>query len=231
MVFLLDGSDGVRTSFPLLKEFVQRLVESLDVGADRVRVAVVQYSDRTRPEFYLNSYLNQQDVVDAIRGLTLLGGPIPNTGAALDFVLRNVLVTSAGSRLMKGVPQLLIVLTADRSGDDVWGPSVALKRQGAVALGIGVGAADIAEMQAISFIPDFAVAVPTFRQLGDIQQDIAQRVIRLSPEELITLRPVLPPLPGPGEEGAPRVSVPRGIWVSCSDGGLRSLPGFVSSAA
>ncbi|XP_036092335.1 collagen alpha-3(VI) chain isoform X6 [Rousettus aegyptiacus] len=219
VVFLLDGSDGVRTSFPLLKEFVQRLVESLDVGADRVRVAVVQYSDRTRPEFYLNSYLNQQDVVDAIRGLTLLGGPIPNTGAALDFVLRNVLVTSAGSRLMKGVPQLLIVLTADRSGDDVWGPSVALKRQGAVALGIGVGAADIAEMQAISFIPDFAVAVPTFRQLGDIQQDIAQRVIRLSPEELITLRPVLPPLPGPGAGGKKDV-------VFLIDGSQRAGPEF-----
>lgn len=207
MVFLLDGSDGVRTSFPLLKEFVQRLVESLDVGPDRVRVAVVQYSDRTRPEFYLNSYIDQQDVVSAIRGLTLLGGPTPNTGAALDFVLRNILVSSAGSRLAEGVPQLLIVLTADRSGDDVRGPSVALKRQGAVALGIGIGSADVTEMQTISFIPDFAVAVPTFRQLGDIQQDISQRVIRLSREELSKLQEVVYPLPGPGKEGASRVFV------------------------
>lgn len=205
MVFLLDGSDGVRTSFPLLKEFMQRLVESLDVGPDQVRVAVVQYSDQTRPEFYLNSYMDQQGVVSAISRLTLLGGPTPNTGAALDFVLRNILVTSAGSRLAEGVPQILIVLTADRSGDDVQGPSVALKRQGAVTLGIGVGSADIAEMQAISFLPDFAVAVPTFRQLGDVQQDISQRVTQLSREELEKLRRKLL---RPGEEGAPWVFVP-----------------------
>nr|XP_012289578.1 collagen alpha-3(VI) chain isoform X7 [Aotus nancymaae] len=201
VVFLLDGSEGVRSGFPLLKEFVQRVVESLDVGQDRVRVAVVQYSDRTRPEFYLNSYMNQQDVVNAIRQLTLLGGPTPNTGAALEFVLRNILVSSAGSRITEGVPQLLIVVTADRSGDDVRNPSVVLKRGGAVPIGIGIGNADITEMQTISFIPDFAVAIPTFRQLGTIQQVISERVTQLTREELSRLQPVLQPLPSPGVGG------------------------------
>nr|XP_025840129.1 collagen alpha-3(VI) chain isoform X5 [Vulpes vulpes] len=198
VVFLIDGSEGVRSGFPLLKEFVQRVVESLDVGPDRVRVAVVQYSDRTRPEFYLNSYMDQQSVVNAIRRLTLLGGPTPNTGAALDFVLRNILISSAGSRIAEGVPQLLIVLTADRSGDDVRGPSVVLKRGGAVPIGIGIGNADITEMQTISFIPDFAVAIPTFRQLGTIQQVVSDRVIQLSREELSRLQPVLLPPTSPG---------------------------------
>ena len=201
VVFLLDGSEGVRSGFPLLKEFVQRVVESLDVGQDRVRVAVVQYSDRTRPEFYLNSYMNQQDVVNAVRQLTLLGGPTPNTGAALEFVLRNILVSSAGSRITEGVPQLLIVLTADRSGDDVRNPSVVVKRGGAVPIGIGIGNADITEMQTISFIPDFAVAIPTFRQLGTVQQVISERVTQLTREELSRLQPVLQPLPSPGTQG------------------------------
>ncbi|XP_045337805.1 collagen alpha-3(VI) chain isoform X4 [Leopardus geoffroyi] len=198
VVFLIDGSEGVRSGFPLLKEFVQRVVESLDVGPDRVRVAMVQYSDRTRPEFYLNSYMDQQSVVSAIRKLALLGGPAPNTGAALDFVLRNILISSAGSRIAEGVPQLLIVLTADRSGDDVRGPSVVLKRGGAVPIGIGIGNADITEMQTISFIPDFAVAIPTFRQLGTVQQVISDRVIQLSREELSRLQPVLLPPTSPG---------------------------------
>ncbi|KAJ8781625.1 hypothetical protein J1605_010883 [Eschrichtius robustus] len=200
VVFLIDGSEGVRSGFPLLKEFVQRVVESLDVGADRVRVAVVQYSDRTRPEFYLNSYMDQQSIVGAIRGMTLLGGPTPNTGAALDFVLRNILIGSAGSRIAEGVPQLLIVLTADRSGDDVSGPSVVLKRGGAVPIGIGIGNADITEMQTISLIPDFAVAIPTFRQLGTVQQVISDRVTQLSREELGRLRASLVPVTSPGKE-------------------------------
>ncbi|XP_007114155.2 collagen alpha-3(VI) chain isoform X4 [Physeter macrocephalus] len=201
VVFLIDGSEGVRNGFPLLKEFVQRVVESLDVGADRVRVAVVQYSDRTRPEFYLNSYMDQQSIVGAIRGLTLLGGPTPNTGAALDFVLRNILIGSAGSRIAEGVPQLLIVLTADRSGDDVRGPSVVLKRGGAVPIGVGIGNADITEMQTISLIPDFAVVIPTFRQLGTVQQVISERVTQLSREELSRLRASVVPPTTPGVGG------------------------------
>ncbi|XP_006866840.1 PREDICTED: collagen alpha-3(VI) chain [Chrysochloris asiatica] len=201
VVFLLDGSDSVRNGFSLLKEFVQRLVESLDVGQDRVRVAVVQYSDRTRPEFYLNSYTDQQGVINAIRRLTLLGGRAPNTGAALDFVLRNILVSSVGSRIAEGVPQLLIVLTADKSGDDVQGPSVVLKRGGAVPIGIGIGNADISEMQTISFIPDFAVTIPTFRNLGTVHQVISERVTQLNREELKRLQAILPPTsPGFGSK-------------------------------
>uniref|UniRef100_A0A5F9C4J3 VWFA domain-containing protein n=1 Tax=Oryctolagus cuniculus TaxID=9986 RepID=A0A5F9C4J3_RABIT len=198
VVFLIDGSEGVRSGFPLLKEFVQRVVESLDVGPDRVRVALVQYSDRTRPEFYLNSYMDRQGVLGAIGRLAPLGGPTPNTGAALDFVLRNILVSSAGSRMAEGVPQLLIVLTADRSGDDVRGPSVVLKRGGAVPIGIGIGNADISEMQTISFIPDFAVAIPTFRELGTVQQVISERVTQLNREELSRLQPIFLPPPSPG---------------------------------
>lgn len=199
MVFLIDGSEGVRSGFPLLKDFMQRVVESLDVSPDRVRVAVVQYSDRTRPEFYLNSHMDQQGVINAIRKLTFLGGPIPNTGAALDFVLRNILTSSTGSRMAEGVPQLLIVLTAERSGDDVRGPSVILKRGGAVPIGIGIGNADISEMQTISFIPDFAVAIPTFHELGTVQQVISERVTHLSREELSRLKPIFLPPSSPGE--------------------------------
>ncbi|XP_054556155.1 collagen alpha-3(VI) chain isoform X3 [Talpa occidentalis] len=199
VVFLIDGSEGVRGGFSLLKEFVQRVVESLDVGRDRVRVAVVQYSDRTRPEFYLNSYMDQQSVISAIRRLTLLGGPTPNTGAALSFVLQNILVESAGSRIEEGVPQLLIVLTADRSGDDVLAPSIVLKQGGAVPIGIGIGNADITEMQTISFIPDFAVAIPDFRRLESIQQVVSERVIQLNRQEVGRLQPVLGP---PGRPGA-----------------------------
>uniref|UniRef100_A0A8C2UVY7 Collagen alpha-3(VI) chain n=1 Tax=Chinchilla lanigera TaxID=34839 RepID=A0A8C2UVY7_CHILA len=198
VVFLIDGSEGVRSGFALLKDFVERLVQSLDVGPDRVRVAVVQYSDRTRPEFYLNSFMDQQGVISAIRRLNLLGGPTPNTGAALDFVLKNILTRSAGSRMEDGVPQLLIVLTAERSGDDVRVPSAVLKRGGAVPMGIGIGNADISEMQTISFIPDFAVAIPTFRELGTVQQVISERVTQLNREELSRLQPIFLPPTSPG---------------------------------
>ncbi|XP_045701570.1 collagen alpha-3(VI) chain isoform X5 [Phyllostomus hastatus] len=219
VVFLLDGSDGVRRGFSLLKDLVQRVVESLDVGPDRMRVAVVQYSDRTRPEFYLNSYMDQQSVVSAVRGLALLGGPAPNTGAALDFVLRNILIRSAGSRIEEGVPQLLVILTADRSGDDVSGPSADLERARVVPVGIGIGNADIREMRTISYIPDFAVTVPTFGELANVQQQLYGK-IRLSKEELIRLKETVistTPVPDAGS---------KKDVVFLIDGSLRAGPEF-----
>lgn len=199
VVFLIDGSDGAISSFSALKAFVQRMVESLDVSPDRVRVAVAQYSNYVRPEFPLNAHPDKADVISAIQGLSIMRGSPLNTGRALDYVIKNVFTSSAGSRITEGVPQLLILLTTGKSRDDVREPSVALKASGTVPLGIGIGNADIKELQTISYVPRFALAVPDFNQL-DTAQQLIYRVTRLSQEEIRTLDQV-PEVPtsGPGE--------------------------------
>ncbi|KAF4791131.1 hypothetical protein TURU_133491 [Turdus rufiventris] len=191
VVFLIDGSDGVRRGFPLLKTFVQRVVESLDVGRDKVRVAVAQYSNTIQPEFLLDTYEDKADIVSAIQQLKLMGGSPLNTGAALDYLIKNVFTVSSGSRIAEGVPQFLILLTADRSQDDVRRPSVVLKTSGTVPFGIGIGNADLTELQTISFLPDFAISVPDFSQLDSVQQAISNRVIRLTKQEIESLAPDL----------------------------------------
>ncbi|KAM9189098.1 collagen alpha-3(VI) chain [Mergus octosetaceus] len=191
VVFLIDGSDGVRRGFPLLKTFVQRVVESLDIGRDKVRVAIVQYSNAVQPEFLLDAYEDKADIVSAIQRLTVMGGSPLNTGAALDYLIRNVFTVSSGSRIAEGVPQFLILLTADRSQDDVRRPSVVLKTSGTVPFGIGIGNADLTELQTISFLPDFAISVPDFSQLDSVQQVVSNRVIRLTKKEIESLAPDL----------------------------------------
>ncbi|XP_054236851.1 collagen alpha-3(VI) chain [Indicator indicator] len=191
VVFLIDGSDGVRRGFPLLKSFVQRVVESLDIGRDKVRVAVAQYSNVIQPEFLLDTHEDKADLINAIQELKVMGGSPLNTGAALDYLIKNVFTVSSGSRIAEGVPQFLILLTADRSQDDVRRPSVVLKTSGTVPFGIGIGNADITELQTISFLPDFAIAVPDFSQLDTVQQVVSNRVIRLTKKEIETLAPDL----------------------------------------
>ncbi|XP_064308227.1 collagen alpha-3(VI) chain isoform X5 [Phalacrocorax carbo] len=191
VVFLIDGSDGVRRGFPLLKTFVQRVVESLDIGRDKVRVAVAQYSNVIQPEFLLDTYEDKADLISAIQELKVMGGSPLNTGAALDYLIKNVFTVSSGSRIAEGVPQFLILLTADRSQDDVRRPSVVLKTSGTVPFGIGVGNADLTELQTISFLPDFAISVPDFSQLDTVQQVISNRVIRLTKKEIESLAPDL----------------------------------------
>uniref|UniRef100_A0A8C3LXE5 Collagen alpha-3(VI) chain n=1 Tax=Chrysolophus pictus TaxID=9089 RepID=A0A8C3LXE5_CHRPC len=194
VVFLIDGSDGVRRGFPLLKTFVERVVESLDIGRDKVRVAIVQYSNVIQPEFLLDAYEDKADLVRAIQALTIMGGSPLNTGAALDYLIKNVFTVSSGSRIAEGVPQFLILLTADRSQDDVRRPSVVLKTSGTVPFGIGIGNADLTELQTISFLPDFAISVPDFSQLDSVQQAVSNRVIRLTKKEIESLAPDLPAL-------------------------------------
>ncbi|NXG59024.1 CO6A3 protein, partial [Hemiprocne comata] len=191
VVFLLDGSDGVRRGFPLLKTFVQRVVESLDIGRDKVRVAVAQYSNSIQPEFLLDTYEDKADLISAIQELKVMGGSPLNTGAALDYLIKNVFTVSSGSRIAEGVPQFLILLTADRSQDDVRRPSVVLKTSGTVPFGIGIGNADLTELQTISFLPDFAISVPDFSQLEAVQQVVSNRVIRLTKKEIQSLAPDL----------------------------------------
>ncbi|XP_033921545.1 collagen alpha-3(VI) chain isoform X7 [Melopsittacus undulatus] len=191
VVFLIDGSDGVRRGFPLLKTFVQRVVESLDIGRDKVRVAVAQYSNAVQPEFLLDTHEDKADLINAIQELKIMGGSPLNTGAALDYLIRNVFTVSSGSRIAEGVPQFLILLTADRSQDDVRRPSVVLKTSGTVPFGIGIGNADITELQTISFLPDFAISVPDFSQLDTVHQVVSNRVIRLTKKEIESLAPDL----------------------------------------
>ncbi|XP_075286761.1 collagen alpha-3(VI) chain [Opisthocomus hoazin] len=191
VVFLIDGSDGVRSGFPLLKTFVQRVVESLDIGRDKVRVAVAQYSNVIQPEFLLDTHEDKADLISAIQELKIMGGSPLNTGAALDYLIKNVFTVSSGSRIAEGVPQFLILLTADRSQDDVRRPSVVLKTSGTVPFGIGIGNADLTELQTISFLPDFAISVPDFSQLDTVQQVVSNRVIRLTKKEIESLAPDL----------------------------------------
>ncbi|MEE6490859.1 hypothetical protein FKM82_016035 [Ascaphus truei] len=187
VVFLIDGSDDARSGFSSLRSFIQRLVENLDVGQDRVRVAVVQYSDITRPTFLLNTHQDRQGVQDAIQRLSPIGGSLLNTGAALDYVTTNVFTGSAGSRAAEGVPQFLILLTTGKSRDDVRRPATALKTSGVVPFAVGANKADEAELRTISFTSDFVVYVPDVSQVENVYQTISQRVGQLSREEITTL--------------------------------------------
>ncbi|XP_075036483.1 collagen alpha-3(VI) chain [Mixophyes fleayi] len=186
IVFLIDGSDAARSGFPNLRSFIQRVVEYLDVGQDRVRIAVVQYSDSARSVFLLNTYPDRQDIIRAIQNMSPIGGSVLNTGAALDYASSNVFTAVAGSRAAEGVPQFLILLTSGKSRDDVRRAATSLKSRGVVPYAIGTGRADRAELQAISFKPDFVLYVPDVTELESAYQTFSQRVKAMTTKDIST---------------------------------------------
>ncbi|XP_045563874.1 collagen alpha-3(VI) chain [Salmo salar] len=195
IVFLLDGSDGTRSGFPAVRDFIQSIVGKLSVEENRDRVSVVQYADKPEAHFYLNSHKTKDAIINAVSKMRHKGGRSLNTGAALQFVRHRVFTASSGSRRLEGVPQILILLTSKKSRDDVKGPAVALKDLEIVSLGVGVGDANVRELEIISFQPGFTYQVTEFSELPTIQPQLVATLKRLSKDTEESVAPVTPGIP------------------------------------
>uniref|UniRef100_A0A665UXN0 Collagen, type VI, alpha 3 n=1 Tax=Echeneis naucrates TaxID=173247 RepID=A0A665UXN0_ECHNA len=220
IVFLLDGSDGTRNGFPAMRDFVEKVVEKLNVGENKDRVSVVQYSRDANVNFYLNTYTRKEDIVDSIRGLKHKGGRPLNTGAALQYVRDNVFTDSSGSRRLQGVPQMLVLLNGGRSFDSVDAPASALKQQGIYVIGIGTGGSDSKELQKISYQPNLALSVSDYSDLPTVQEQLSSAMSTV----LLRATPVTPTVTGK-KEGKRKVM--KGISLnSCHTVSLEKRTGF-----
>ncbi|XP_041056882.1 collagen alpha-3(VI) chain isoform X1 [Carcharodon carcharias] len=173
IVFLVDGSFHVGdTNLQAIRDFITRIIETLDIGSDRVRVGLVQYSDVAEPEFYLNTYSSKNEILSEVNRLQLRGGTVLNTGEALDYVHKYIFTKYSGSRKEEGVPQFLILLTGGRSRDDIKKPSDTLLRSGVMTLAIGAENAITQQLQQVALEPSLVYTLDEFRSLPDIQQDV-----------------------------------------------------------
>ncbi|KAL0964068.1 hypothetical protein UPYG_G00317940 [Umbra pygmaea] len=172
VAFLIDGSDNVRADFPYIRDFIRKVIEPLDIRQDRVRISVVQHSERPTPNFYLNTYQDKAEVLRAVNDLSLAGGRSLNTGVALKFMKDTILSPARGSRAAQNVPQFLIVLTGGKSKDNVKDAAGALKTDGVLPVGVGVKDADPKQIEAISHNPSFAFNVKEFSELDTVQQQL-----------------------------------------------------------
>lgn len=192
IVFLLDDSDGTRTGFPAMLDFVVRVVGKLNVGENKDRVSVVQYSRDAEVSFHLKTYTAREDIVDSIRRLRHRGGSPLNTGAALQYVRDNVFTNSSGSRRLQGVPQMLVLLNGGRSSDNVDAPASALKQQGIFAIGIGTRRSDSRELQKIAYDPTYALSVSEFTDLPSVQEQLSAVLSK----GLVRATPITPTVTG-----------------------------------
>ncbi|XP_072300234.1 collagen alpha-3(VI) chain-like [Eucyclogobius newberryi] len=168
VAFLIDGTDNVRSDFAYIQDFIIKVIEPLEISADKVRVAVVQHSERPTPSFFLSTYQTKDDVIRAINNMRVVGGRGLNTGAALQYMKDTVMSERQGSRAAKGIPQFLIVLSGSRSRDSVKESAGALKIGGVVPFGVGVRDADARQMETISHNPSFAFKVRDFSELNTV---------------------------------------------------------------
>ena len=64
---MVDGSGSVGSSdFKMSLGFVSKIVDSFDIGYDRVRVGFIQYSSLPRLEFGMDEFGDKESVQSAI---------------------------------------------------------------------------------------------------------------------------------------------------------------------
>uniref|UniRef100_A0A8C2FA56 Collagen, type VI, alpha 3 n=1 Tax=Cyprinus carpio TaxID=7962 RepID=A0A8C2FA56_CYPCA len=177
IVFILDGSDDTRDAFKQMCQFVQRVVDKLNIGPNRDRVSVVQYSREPQVHFYLNTHATKQDILNSIESVKHQGGSPLNTGRALDYTKKNIFIASSGSRILEGAPQVLVLVTGGRSQDDVRAPASALKKDQIVTFSIGNQNADVIQLQEISYTPGHTLTVPQFDDLQTIEQKLCHNYV------------------------------------------------------
>lgn len=189
---MIDGSEGVGREFPIIQEFVRRVVENLNVGENKIRVGVVQYGDLPHADIYLNSHKTKEGVLNGIKELRQRGGRQRNLGRAINFVSRDVLTSGHGGRKQEGVPQFVVVVSGGKATDSIRQSATELKQSGVVPLSIGTRDVDTQELQVTAYVPRFAYTVDDLPGLYTIQDTLINTLTELSSEELAKLRPEYP---------------------------------------
>ncbi|XP_069549336.1 collagen alpha-1(XIV) chain [Brachyistius frenatus] len=152
IVILVDGSWSIgRINFRLVRMFLENLVNAFDVGIDKTRIGLAQYSGDPRIEWHLNAFSTKDTVIDAVKNLPYKGGNTL-TGLALTYILENCFKPESGSRV--GVPKIGILITDGKSQDDVIPPAESLRNAGVELFAIGVKNADENELRSIASEPD-----------------------------------------------------------------------------
>ncbi|PWA16437.1 hypothetical protein CCH79_00004628, partial [Gambusia affinis] len=187
LVFLVDGSWSVgRENFRHIRSFIGALAGAFDIGEDKTRVAVVQYSTDTRTEFPLTRYTRRGDLLQAINSLPYKGGNTM-TGDAIDYLMKNIFTEAAGSR--KGFPKVAMIITDGKSQDPVEEHAEKLRNIGVEIFVLGIKGADEDELREIASTPHgkHVYNVPNFDLIQDVQKKIITEVCSGVDEQLSDL--------------------------------------------
>lgn len=171
---------------------MRRVVESLNVGENKIRIGVVQYGNSPHADMYLNTYATKEGVLDAISRLQQRRGRQRNLGQGLQFVERDVLTAARGSRKQEGVPQFLVVVSSGPSTDDINRAATSLKRSRVLPFSIGTRDVSPTELQVVSYVPSFVLSVDDIPGLYTAQEDLVNILTELSDDDIARMVPVFP---------------------------------------
>ncbi|XP_034029403.1 matrilin-2-like [Thalassophryne amazonica] len=183
LVFVIDGSKSLGpANFELVKQFVNGIVDSLDISSKGTHVGLLQYSTKVRTEFTLGQYTTVQDVKQAVARVEYMGrGSM--TGSALRHMFESSFSAKEGSRAT--TPHVCIVFTDGRSQDDVSEWATKAKNAGVLIYAVGVGKAIEGELREIASEPDdkHLFYAEDFEEMGEIANKLKSKICKDKPSD------------------------------------------------
>lgn len=167
IMFLVHSSGSIE-NFIKMKTFMKNLVRKSQIGADRVQIGVVQFSNINKEEFQLNKYISQSEISDAIDQMAHIG-KTTLTGDTLKFVSQYFSPTK-GAR--PDVRKFLILITDGEAQDAVKDPAVTLRQEGIIIYSVGVFGSNVTQLEEISGRPEMVFYVENFDILQRIEDDL-----------------------------------------------------------
>ncbi|XP_059194257.1 matrilin-2-like [Centropristis striata] len=178
LVFVIDGSKSLGpANFELVKQFVNGIVDSLDISRTGTHVGLLQYSTKVRTEFTLSQYTTAQNIKQAVSRMQYMGrGSM--TGSALRHMFEFSFSAKEGAR--SNIPRVSIVFTDGRSQDDVSEWAEKAKNSGVTIYALGVGKAIEQELREIASEPDekHLYYAEDFEQMGEITKKLKSRICK-----------------------------------------------------
>uniref|UniRef100_A0A7N6B6R2 Collagen alpha-1(XII) chain n=1 Tax=Anabas testudineus TaxID=64144 RepID=A0A7N6B6R2_ANATE len=184
VVLLVDGSYSIGlANFAKVRAFLEVLVNSFDIGPDKVQISLVQYSRDPHTEFYLNTHHDLSAVVKAVRSFPYRGGST-NTGRAMTYVREKIFQSNRGART--NVPRVTILITDGKSSDAFQEPATRLRNADVEIFAVGVKDAVRTELEAIANTPaeTHVYTVEDFDAFQRISKELTQSICLRIEQEL-----------------------------------------------
>ncbi|XP_050995194.1 matrilin-3a isoform X2 [Labeo rohita] len=154
LVFIIDSSRSVRPGeFEKVKIFLADMVDTLDVGPDATRVAVVNYASTVKIEFLLKNHLTKDTIKQAISRIEPLAAGTM-TGMAIKKAMDEAFTEKSGARpKSKNISKVAIIVTDGRPQDQVEDVSAAARASGIEIYAVGVDRADMRSLKLMASNP------------------------------------------------------------------------------
>uniref|UniRef100_A0A3Q3J4A7 VWFA domain-containing protein n=1 Tax=Monopterus albus TaxID=43700 RepID=A0A3Q3J4A7_MONAL len=176
LVFVIDGSKSLGpANFELIKQFVNNIVDTMDISKTGTHVGLLQFSTKVRTEFTLGQYTTAEDIKQAVRRMQYMGrGSM--TGSALRHMFESSFSVKEGAR--PNTPRVGIVFTDGRSQDDVSEWANKAKNSGVTVYALGVGKAIEQELREIASEPaeKHLYYAEHIEKMGEIAKKLKSRI-------------------------------------------------------